>query len=391
MPPSTSGFARLTDQKCEMAGDITDKKTRGSLPRRFRHAVWIVAVNLVLSLVLVEIVLRAQQAFGPFYDLDVKDDAALFGLSDELNHTHMPPVTEWDADQIRRMRVPNSAQCTPKLLFMGGSFLQGLGIDDTVPVHVRDYFRDVLHRDICVFNAGASSYSPSVWVPQARKLIPRVKPDVVIIDNDELNLWDEYYRYRHLVVRDQSGSIVAVRRTPLADEFLKGLAAASRKPLYVQRALAKLYFTRVVYPQLSEEYRRNMEPDGYWISRLPAAEAKQKYDAVIRYYEGSLQDLAQTVAQLMGGPRRLIYIYHPHLENVRTKGEVFNNVASDALREVAARNNVRYYDATDDLKMQFGATPERYYIPNDMHLNALGLRAYGLAVAKYLTTAIPSD
>lgn len=361
------------------------------MPQRVRRAVWIVTVNLVLSLALVEIALRAQQAFGPFYDLDVKDDAALFGLSDELNHTHMPPVTEWDADQIRLMRVPNSAQCAPKLLFMGGSFLQGLGIDDTVPVHVRDYFHDVAHRDICVFNAGASSYSPSVWVPQARKLIPRVKPDVVIIDNDELNLWDEYYRYRHLVVRDQSGSIVAVRRTPLADEFLKGLAAASTKPLYLQRALAKLYFTRVVYPQLSEEYRRAMEPDGFWISRLPAAEAKQKYDAVIRYYEGSLQDLAQTVAQLMGGPQQLIYIYHPHLENVRTKGDVFNNVASDAIREVAARNNVRYYDATADLKMQFGAAPERYYIPNDMHFNALGLRAYGLAVAKYLTAAIPGD
>jgi hypothetical protein len=371
--------------------DMAKPVRRRPSAQRIRHALWVVAVNLVLTLAFVEIVLRLQQAFGPFYNLDVNSSARQFGLSDVLNHTYLPTQTDWDADQIRRMRVPNSARCAPKLLFVGGSFMQGLATDETVPVYVRNYFHDVLHRDVCVINTGVSSYSPSVWVPQARKLIPRVKPDVVIIDNDELNLWDEYYRYRHLVVRDQSGSIVAVRRTPLADEFLKGLVAASRKPLYVERALAKLYFTRVVYPQLSEEYRRNMEPDGYWISRLPAAEAKQKYDAVIRYYEGSLQDLAQTVAQLMGGPQRLIYIYHPHLENVKTKGEVFNNVASDAIREVAARNNVRYYDATDDLKMQFGATPERYYIPNDMHFNALGLRAYGLAVAKYLTTAIPSD
>lgn len=57
----------------------------------------------------------------------------------------------------------------------------------------------------------------------------------------------------------------------------------------------------------------------------------------------------------------------------------------------SARNNVRYYDATDDLKVEFGAAPERYYIPNDMHFNERGLRAYSDAVAKYLSTAIPGD
>jgi hypothetical protein len=364
---------------------------RQPLARRLRRAVWVVAVNLVLTLAFIETALRAQQALGPFYDLAVDSDARLFGLSDELNHTYLPTSTEYDTDQIRRMRVPNSARCSPKLLFMGGSYIQGLGIDDTVPVHVRDYFRGELHRNICVFNSGVSAYSPSVWAPQARKLVPRVKPDVVIIDNDEQNLWDEYYRYRQLVVRDSSGSIVAVRRTPLAEEFREGLAAASTKPLYLQRLFAKLYFTRVVYPRLSAEYHSTMEPDGYWISRLPVAEARQKYGAVIRYYAGSLEDLTRTVVGLMGDPQRLIYIYHPLLYNFGTKRVVFNSVASDTIREVAARHNVRYYDATDDLRKVFGGAPERYYIPNDMHFNERGLQAYGLAVAKYLATAIPGD
>lgn len=359
--------------------------------RPIRRVIWVVAVNLVLTLALVEIALRTQQIFGPLYDLDVKSDSITFGLSDQLNHIYSSTSGEWNADQIRRMRVPNSQRCAPKFLFMGGSYIQGLGIDDTVPVHARDYFRDERHRDICVFNAGVSAYSPSVWVPQARQLIPRVKPDVVIIDNDEENLWDDYYRYRDLVVRDSSGSIVAVRRTPLAEEFRQGLAAAGNKPLYLQRLLAKLYFTRVVYPRLSVEYRSTMEPDGYWISRLPAAEARQKYGAVIRYYAGTLDDLTETVLRLMGGPQHLIYIYHPLLYNLRTKGEVFNSVASDTIREVAVRHNVRYYDATDDLKTAFGGEPERYYIPNDMHFNERGLQAYGLAVAEYLSTAMPGD
>jgi hypothetical protein len=361
------------------------------LARRIWRAVPVLTVNFVLTLALVEVTLRVQQAFGPLYDLDGKSDAAAFGLSDELNHTSLPSETEWNADGIRRMRVPNSPHCAPKLLFMGDSFMQGLGIDDTIPVHVRNYFHDVLHREICVVNAGTSSYSPSVYVPQAKKLIPKVKPDSVIIDIDETDLWDDYYRYRHLVLRDRSGSIVAVRRTPLAEEFREGLAAASNKPLYLQRLFAKLYFTRIVYPRLSVEYRKNMQQDGFWVSRAPIAEARQRYGAAIAYFAATLQDLTVTVARLMGGPQGLIYIHHPHLENLRSSGDAFNSIVSDTIRDVAGRNNVRYYDATDDLKVEFGAAPERYYIPNDMHFNERGLKAYSLAVGKYLATAIPSD
>jgi len=361
------------------------------LAQRVRRTALVVAVNLVLTLALVEIALRVQQALGPLYDLDVNKDAIAFGLSDELNHTFLPSEIEWDADGIRRMRVPNAARCAPKLLFMGDSFMQGLGIDDTIPVHVRFYFHEVLHREICAVNAGASSYSPSIYVPQAEKLIPKIKPDVVVIDVDETDLWDDYYRYRQLVVRDRSGSIVAVKRTPLAEGFREGLAAAGKKPLYLQRLFAKLYFTRIAYPRLSAEYRRNMEQDGFWVSRAPVAEARQRYGAAIAYFGATLQDLTEVVTRLMGGAQGLVYIHHPHLENLRTGGDAFNTVVSDTIREVAARNHVRYYDATDDLKVQFGTSPESYYIPNDMHFNERGLQAYSLAVAKYLAGAIPGD
>lgn len=374
-----------------MDEDVTGRKHLATSPQWIRRAVLIVAVNIVLALALIEVALRLQQAFGPLYDLDVKPDAHAWGLSDELNHTLPPSQTEWDADGIRRMRVPNSTQCAPKLLFTGDSFMQGLGIDDTIPVHVRSYFHDVLRREICAINAGTSSYSPSIYVVQARKLIPKVKPDVAIIDVDETDLWDDYYRYRHLVVRDRSGSIVAVRRTPLGEEFRLGVAAATAKPLYLQRLFAKLYFTRIVYPRLSAEYRRNMQQDGFWVSRPPIAEARQRYGAAIAYFAATLQDLTETVTKLMGGPHGLIYIHHPHLENLHSSGEVFNNIVSDTIRDVAARNNVRYYDATDDLKLQFGSAPERYYIANDMHFNERGLKAYSLAVSKYLATTIPGD
>src|ERR1700686_585553 len=140
----------------KLSDHFTASKVQPWAPRIWRVALKVV-VTLMLTLVLVEVALRFKQVFGPLYDLDVNAEAAAYGLSDELNHTLPPSQTEWDADGIRRMRVPNSAQCAPKLLFLGDSFIQGLGIDDTIPVHVRAYFHDVMHREVCAVNAGTSS------------------------------------------------------------------------------------------------------------------------------------------------------------------------------------------------------------------------------------------
>jgi hypothetical protein len=51
---------------------------------------------------------------------------------------------------------------------------------------------------------------------------------------------------------------------------------------------------------------------------------------------------------------------------------------------------VRFYDATADLKLAFGDEPQAYYIPGDMHFNEPGLRAYGIAVAKFLAANLPA-
>ncbi len=105
---------------------------------------------------------------------------------------------------------------------------------------------------------------------------------------------------------------------------------------------------------------------------------------MIDHFEATLDDLTQSVLARTGRRDSLIYVHHPHLEHLATTGETFNDVVSATLRKVAPRHGVRYYDATADLRAEFGAQPERYYVANDMHFNAAGQRAYGLAVARYL-------
>jgi YHS domain-containing protein len=204
---------------------------------------------------------------------------------------------------------------------------------------------------------------------------------MVVIDVDETDIYDDAYRYRELVARDDSGSITAVRRSPFAAQFQQGLLD---KSLYLHRLLAKAYFTKIEYPRLLGRHTKDWAPDFLAISRLPTVDARRQYAGQIAYFAATLDDLTQTVLRQMGRRDGLVYIHHPHLEHFNPAGGSFNDVVSATLREVSLRHGVRYYDATEDLKAEFGKAPERYYIPNDVHFNAAGQRAYGIAVAKYL-------
>jgi hypothetical protein len=215
-------------------------------------------------------------------------------------------------------------------------------------------------------------------------LVPLVHPDVVVIDVDETDLWDDYYRYRELAARDATGSIVAVRATPINVRFVRGLLESTRKPLYLHRLIAKLYFTRVEFPELLRYSNETRPADNLMLSKMTEAEARRDHGAEIEYFRMTLDDMTTTVLATMGGPKGLVLIHHPHLGHLRSAGVAFNNVVSATLQDVARRQGVDYYDATEDLRKAFGPEPEKYYIPDDMHFNADGTRAFGIAVAKHL-------
>ncbi len=107
----------------------------------------IVMINIIVTVCLFELGLRAQQKIGPLIDLDLRAENIMIGLSDELNHIPVPGEY-WDSDGFRTMEEPNSARCARRLLFMGDSFMQaaqkipgGAVVaslpSDTIPVHVR--------------------------------------------------------------------------------------------------------------------------------------------------------------------------------------------------------------------------------------------------------------
>jgi hypothetical protein len=81
--------------------------------------------------------------------------------------------------------------------------MEGYDDKNTLPYHVAKYFKTERGECLKTYNAGYTSYSPSIFVPQARKLLPIVRPDYIVVDVDETDLYDDFARYRKLIVRNE--------------------------------------------------------------------------------------------------------------------------------------------------------------------------------------------
>ena len=223
--------------------------------KRLFHLLGQAALLVVMWGVILEIGLRMQQYFGPLYDLEL----ARVGLdweSDLVNHKPEPEnqnlciygdltgfsyKRSFDTNGIRIIddtELQAGCRNPISVLFLGDSFMEGYDEKNTLPYHVAKRFRN--EQGIClkVHNAGYTSYSPAIFVPQAKQLLPIVRPDYIVVDVDETDLYDDFARYRELIVRNERGQNVGVKRSPIGHECSVGLMEARKHPLFLMRLAA---------------------------------------------------------------------------------------------------------------------------------------------------------
>jgi len=263
----------------------------------------------------------------------------------------------------------------------------------TIPAFVRQHcqrkYQDLI---TCVtLNAGCSSYSPAIYIPQAKILIPLLKPDFVVVGIDQTDMGDDSLRYKNLIVRDGEGKNIAVRRSPCLHAFLSGLCRIKEQPLYLVRFVMKIYHTRFYVPVYMSSYYGADSRHSLDIPRDKNANP-EKYVEEIRFFEDNLKELTDTLINLMGDKNRILFITHPHLQHLRadSRGFYWNNFVSGALAKVCQNQGVPYYDITQDFKDKIEQDPQKYYIPENMHFNRLGIEVYGeLVAAKMLPILEP--
>jgi hypothetical protein len=384
------------------------KKKVCGLSKGFRKITSTVIYGLML-LGVIELTLRLQQNFGPLYDFEFSKYSSA-AISDDLNHK--PTVQEgYNSDGIQVSGTDtDAAPGSPplKILFMGDSFMQGYPPKATIPIFVNEALQKVAPREkaFLFWNAGYSSYSPSIYIPQAKKLIPLYGPDRVVIDIDESDLVDDFAIYQHLVVRDDQGRITAVKTSPVYREKVMGFASLRRIPLYSLRILVqkiikirvhfhseeynRIYKSKYFNVPMSEQNRRfsfNLAPD---FDLDP--DSDKKYADETNYFRSTLKELTETLVALLGDPKKIMIVYHPHLYHLipDPRGVLWKARVPSLIKEAAEASGIRFYDATADLKAAFGEDAEKFYEHEDMHFNTPGFRLYSEAIAKELLSHFDS-
>ncbi|MFH1844352.1 MAG: SGNH/GDSL hydrolase family protein [bacterium] len=370
-----------------------------------------ITLMMILSALLLEAVLRIQQACGPLYDLEFADQT-LERCSPVLNHRRLPEESwtlegeecygEYSGYTFTMLHDENGVRRNPlrpeypaaedlfKILCVGDSFVEGYADSTTLPQHVWEYLRqrfDGLTR-IRIDNVGCSSYSPAIYIPQVKQLVPRLQPDLVVVVIDESDLGDDYLRYRNLIVRDAAGRNIAVRASPLLVEFNTGFERIRRSRLYLTRVVRKIWHTWVYMPAFRKGYRSWHA--GRWIlgySRDKDPDARHKYKAEIDHFEANLAELMTTLTELLGDGGRVLFVCHPHVQHLvpDSDGWTYNSFVSSAVAKVAAEQKICYYAAAADLLTAAAGDPARlYWRENDMHFNFDGMRIYGGLIATQL-------
>lgn len=366
----------------------------------------VILVNIVLSLVGVELVLRLQQHLGPLMDLEF-EHISLEAIDNELNHRPTPGRSkrilegaskygkydgyeffrEFGEHGIRKNKSrPLIERPETRILFMGDSFMMGFDDENTIPHHVWRYFSDHhAESQIEFINAGVSSYSPAIFIAQVKKLAPLVQPDLIVIDIDETDLFDDSQRYKNLIVRDTTGGIVRVKNTPINVKFIQDHVRIRSHTFYIARLTHKIYH-KLSFPFISRGYRSWYGMDIFDVSREDGRIAREKYATEIKIFRDNLNEMAETVSHITGRADKVLFLFHPHLQHLKpdTTGSNWNDVVASSIGDVATQHGIHFYNATEDLGSIFGNHPEDYYWYGDMHFTLEGLREYGTLVARAL-------
>jgi hypothetical protein len=300
-----------------------------------------------------EIGLRMQQYFGPLYDLEMAN-INLDWESDILNHVPEPQnqnlciygdltgfsyKRSYDANGLRIIddkELLAGCRNPISVLFLGDSFMEGYDDKNTLPYHVAKYFKT--EQGICLktYNAGYTSYSPAIFVPQAKKLLPIVRPNYIVVDVDETDLYDDFARYRELIVRNGRGQNIGVKVSPIGHECSVGLMEARKHPLYLVRLAAKLWLSFVHMPLVIERYR-STDLTLFSYSQDHGEDLERKYAKALSSFRQNLQELADVLKDYTHDGSRVLFIFHPHFQHLKpdASGRVWNDLVSSSVQKFA--------------------------------------------------------
>jgi lysophospholipase L1-like esterase len=287
----------------------------------------------------------------------------------------------------REPQVPKPAGLR-RVLVMGDSFTEGLYEEQTVAATL-DRRLNVLPGSARyeVINCGSVSYSPLLHYLRLKHQLLRLEPDVVVLNIDLTDVYDDQSRYRPLYEFSADG------------EPLRMHGPARWGNRFTSWAVGNLDLALVLY-----SHRRNFLRATYGpLSRLGLSQSllgiAPSEAELFAYHSTMLPDAApwnegvsfclDNVRRILELARkhgvRLIITTYPHRDQLTPdkNGRLWNRAFERRLEQFCYTHGAEYYSAFEGIREAVSAG-QPVFFENDMHFTPEGQLVWGGLVASYV-------
>jgi len=342
----------------------------------------IITACTLVAMLAIESASRVLDSMGWIQLSNFNDPDLFYSLAQ--HHVRVPEIS---------VEVVSRGDCASvpviKVLFQGDSWMQGNGIVAGFAAELQPRLPEGVCY--CLLNAGVGSFSPSPMLTQFKKL-STTRPDFIVTSIDETDLMDEWVRYRHSRVLDDSGSLVAVvpgRSDVPHLVYSYAIQALEQQPLYVLRLSERLWLEYVLLPRLYEDLKRRgqLPSEATMLTLQRSRDARAEFPERIEYFRRRLIELIAAY-RTHAPSATVVLIHHPHARALKNQDATLRyhfSVAS-VVGEVAHSEEVFFFSAAETLDAIHGSALFTTFQHADpfSHLTPEGYLRYGRAVARFL-------
>ncbi len=245
-----------------------------------------------------------------------------------------------------------------------------------------------------VVNTGAGSFSPSLIQLRLQYVTKNITPTIIVISIDETDLMDEWVRYRHSLIFDVRGDLVAV--PPFLPDlhemiYYAAIDVTAGSRWYMWRLLNRAFVHGIFVPQVREHLNERGLLASYTSIMAPqrSIDAWTEFTEPIAWFERRLESLLDMLERVT--PEAIpVLVTHPHYLHVAGPDELrYRFSVSDLVRRVATRRSVLHLPAASSFKEIHPVdVDEVFQWPRDpfSHLKPEAARRYGTWVGERLAT-----
>jgi lysophospholipase L1-like esterase len=374
-------------------------------PTSWRRKLIMVASGLLIGATLCEVMLRVQEPFlhimalrftapypsvtHPVWDHWAPPNVSVTIAADDLEPYEFF-TNSLGCRHPQEIVVPKPADIK-RVLILGDSFTEGYRFEDTIAPRLERRLNERTEgQRFEVINGGCTTYSPILHYLRLKNQWLALEPDYIILNIDQTDIFDDYWRYRPKYQTDANGEPLSAGSEP-PNGWRHTLHEWGITHSYLLRVLSNLRSRLWVEPQQQRERLQASKsstplPENIFAyhSELPVDSAAWKTEV------GFCLDNIARIIQLCKQRNTPIYItLYPHKQHLKAdegKG-LWNREFEKRVAQLCREREVGFFSAYEGMAQAF-QQGQPIFREKDIHYTNLGQRVWGDLIADYFVAAL---